>query len=56
MTDRHPITGRFLAHDCEVDCQAHCALLCGSLYHHERTNEHGNVTDYGPQFGENEDD
>jgi hypothetical protein len=27
--DRHPITGRFLAHDCEIDCQDHCAGLCG---------------------------
>jgi hypothetical protein len=28
--DRHPVTGRFLAHDCEIDCQEHCAGLCGS--------------------------
>jgi hypothetical protein len=27
--ERHPITGRFLAHDCEIDCLEHCALLCG---------------------------
>lgn len=26
---RHPITGRFLAFDCETDCQEHCAGLCG---------------------------
>jgi hypothetical protein len=26
---RHPITGRFLAFDCEVDCLEHCAGLCG---------------------------
>jgi hypothetical protein len=29
MTDRHPITGRFMAHDCERDCLKHCAGLCG---------------------------
>lgn len=31
MTDRarHPKTGRFLAYDCEIDCQEHCAGLCG---------------------------
>ena len=28
---RHPRTGRFLAHDCEVDCLVHCAGLCGEL-------------------------
>jgi hypothetical protein len=27
---RHPRTGRFLAHDCEVDCLAYCAGLCGA--------------------------
>jgi hypothetical protein len=27
---RHPVTGRFLAHDCEVDCLDHCAGLCGA--------------------------
>jgi hypothetical protein len=26
---RHPRTGRFLAHDCEKDCQLYCAGLCG---------------------------
>ena len=26
---RHPITGRFMAFDCEVDCQKYCAGLCG---------------------------
>lgn len=26
---RHPVTGRFLAYDCEIDCQQHCARLCG---------------------------
>jgi hypothetical protein len=25
---RHPRTGRFLAFDCEIDCQQHCAGLC----------------------------
>ena len=25
---RHPVTGRFLAFDCEIDCQKHCAGLC----------------------------
>ena len=29
---RHPITGRFLAFDCEVDCQEHCAGLCGWFF------------------------
>lgn len=28
---RHPITGRFLAFDCEIDCQEHCAGLCGNM-------------------------
>ena len=33
MTDcqRHPYTGRFLAHDCEVDCLTVCAGLCGTV-------------------------
>jgi hypothetical protein len=26
---RHPITGRFLAFDCETDCLQHRAGLCG---------------------------
>lgn len=26
---RHPVTGRFLAFDCEIDCLEHCAGLCG---------------------------
>jgi hypothetical protein len=30
LPPRHPRTGRFLAHDCEVDCLVHCAGLCGS--------------------------
>ena len=31
MTDqlRHPITGRYMAGDCERDCLEHCAGLCG---------------------------
>jgi hypothetical protein len=28
---RHPVTGRFLAFDCEIDCQDHCAGLCGAV-------------------------
>lgn len=28
--ERHPITGRWLAHDCEIDCLEHCAGLCGA--------------------------
>lgn len=28
---RHPRTGRFLAYDCEIDCQKHCAGLCGEI-------------------------
>ena len=28
--DRHPITGRFLAFDCEVDCQTACWGACGA--------------------------
>jgi hypothetical protein len=28
--DRHPVTGRFLAYDCEIDCLEHCAGLCGA--------------------------
>lgn len=28
---RHPITGRYLAFDCETDCQDHCAGLCGNI-------------------------
>jgi hypothetical protein len=27
---RHPVTGRFLAYDCERDCLEHCAGLCGA--------------------------
>jgi hypothetical protein len=27
---RHPVTGRFLAFDCEVDCLSACAGLCGA--------------------------
>jgi hypothetical protein len=27
---RHPHTGRFLAFDCEIDCQTVCAGLCGA--------------------------
>lgn len=30
--DRHPVTGRFLAYDCEIDCQEHCAGLCGVVF------------------------
>jgi hypothetical protein len=26
---RHPVTGRFLAFDCERDCLDYCAGLCG---------------------------
>ncbi len=26
---RHPITGRYMAGDCERDCLEHCAGLCG---------------------------
>lgn len=26
---RHPVTGRFMAGDCERDCIEHCAGLCG---------------------------
>jgi hypothetical protein len=26
---RHPVTGRFMAGDCERDCQKHCAGICG---------------------------
>ena len=29
--------------------------ICKSCYKHEKVNEHGNVIDYGPQFGEEED-
>lgn len=29
--DRHPATGRFLAYDCEIDCQTVCAGLCGEI-------------------------
>ena len=28
---RHPYTGRFLAFDCEIDCQTVCAGLCGNI-------------------------
>ena len=31
MNPRHPITGRFLAFDCEIDCLEHCAGLCGAF-------------------------
>lgn len=27
---RHPITGRFMAGDCERDCLEHCAGICGA--------------------------
>jgi hypothetical protein len=27
---RHPVTGRFMAGDCERDCQQHCAGLWGA--------------------------
>lgn len=27
---RHPVTGRFLAGDCERDCQERCAGFCGA--------------------------
>lgn len=27
---RHPVTGRFMAGDCERDCLEHCAGLCGA--------------------------
>lgn len=27
---RHPVTGRFMAGDCEQDCLEHCADLCGA--------------------------
>jgi len=39
---RHPITGRFLAYDCERDCLEHCAGLCGVgwLGEVETANEH----------------
>ena len=30
MGERHPYTGRFLAFDCEIDCQTVCAGLCGA--------------------------
>lgn len=26
---KHPVTGRFMAGDCERDCLEHCAGLCG---------------------------
>lgn len=29
MRERHPVTGRFLAHDCEVDCLVACTGECG---------------------------
>ena len=28
---RHPVTGRFMAGDCERDCLEHCAGLCGAV-------------------------
>ena len=38
--DRHPTTGRWLAHDCETDCQTDCARLCtGPDNEHDTTEE-----------------
>jgi hypothetical protein len=28
---RHPVTGRFMAGDCERDCLEHCAGPCGAF-------------------------
>ena len=52
MNPRHPITGRFLAFDCEVDCLDHCAGLCGAFTDEQAFDEPSTAS--GPSSGERE--